>query len=39
MKWQDDTKRKEDMKKKAYADWVFRATGRYPVGYEAPAST
>jgi len=39
MKWQDDTKRKEDMKKKDYADWVFRATGRYPVGYEAPTST
>ena len=39
MKWQDDMKRKEDVKKKDYADWVFRATGRYPVGYEAPAST
>jgi len=32
-------KQKDDMKKKDYADWVFRVTGRQPVGYEAPAST
>ncbi len=32
-------KQKDDMKKKDYVDWVFRVTGRQPVGYEAPAST
>ena len=32
-------KQKEDMKKKDYVDCAFRVTGRYPVGYEAPAST